>query len=437
MAPLSTLPEPDPGLGKYLYALVERLYPLCRSITGDGLRETLAIVSEYVPLTLREIPTGTRAFDWTVPKEWNVRDAYVKDSADRRVVDFKKNNLHLVSYSVPVRKTLSLDELKAHLHCLPEQPGWIPYRTAYYSEDWGFCLSHDAMQTLEPGTYEVLIDSRLEEGSLTYGEYLLPGRSKDEVILFAHACHPSLCNDNLSGIALLVYLARHLTLGQRLRYSYRFVFAPATIGSVVWLSQNSLGLHKIKHGLVASVVGDPGHLRYKRSRRGDAEIDRAVLQALKDSGKEYEVLEFSPWGYDERQFCSPGIDLPVGRLTRSPNGAYAEYHTSADNLDFVRPEYLADSLHIYTDVLRILENNCYFLNTSPKGEPQLGRRGLYRKMGGQQDIEEHQLALLWVLNLSDGKHSLLDIAERSGLSFKRLCRAVEDLLQCRLLTLAF
>lgn len=215
------------------------------------------------------------------------------------------------------------------------------------------------MQTLEPGDYEVVIDSRLEEGSLTYGEYLLPGLSKDEVIFFAHSCHPSLCNDNLSGIALLAYLARYVTLCQTLRYSYRFIFAPATIGSVAWLSQNRSGLHKIKHGLVASVLGDPGYLRYKRSRGGDAEIDRAVLQALKDSGKKYDVLEFSPWGYDERQFCSPGINLAVGRLTRSPNAGYPEYHTSADNLDLVRPEYLADSLHVYTDVIRIRETTVF------------------------------------------------------------------------------
>lgn len=412
--------------GREAYALIERLYPICRSITGDGVRRTLDILGEHIALERHEVPTGTPVFDWTVPQEWNIRDAYIKATDGRKIVDFKQSNLHVVSYSTAVRARMTLAELRPHLHSLPEHPEWIPYRTAYYTPSWGFCLSHRQLQSLGEGEYEVVIDSQHKDGALSYAECLVPGTSAEEVLVFAHTCHPSLCNDNLSGIGVAVQLAKYLASAQR-RYSYRFVFAPATIGSITWLSRNPALLGRIKHGLVAAVLGDPGVLHYKKSRHGDAEIDRAVHCALRDRGTEFKILDFSPWGYDERQFGSPGVALPVGRLTRTPNGCYPEYHSSADDLTLVRPEYIADSIRAYIEVISILEQNRHCRNLSPQGEPQLGRRGLYRKTGGQQDIPDRELALLWVLNQSDGSQSLLDIAERSGLAFASIAAAAADL----------
>lgn len=419
-------------LGQEMHALIERLYPLCRSITGNGVRDTLKIVKEHIPLELHEIPTGTAVFDWTVPKEWNIRDAYVKDRNGMRVIDFKKHNLHVVGYSIPVHRTMPLAELKTHLYSLPEQPDWIPYRTSYYNESWGFCITHKQLLSLRDGDYEVCIDTTLEPGSLTYGECFIPGETEDEVLFFSHTCHPSLCNDNLAGIALATYLARHLQ-GVKSRYSYRFLFAPATIGSITWLSINAAQLQRVKHGLVMAVLGDAGKMTYKKSRRGDAEIDRAVLHVLQHKQQDFGVLEFSPYGYDERQFCSPGINLPMGRLTRSPNGGYPEYHTSADDLGLMNPAALQDSFATYLAVINVLECNRRYVNLSPMCEPQLGKRGLYSKTGGHKDIGARTLALLWVLNLSDGEHSLLAIAERANLSFDIVSAAADDLRACGLL----
>ncbi len=418
--------------GQDIYKLIEKLFPICRSITGNGVRETLAQVKQHIAVDIKEVPSGTKVFDWTVPREWNVDDAYIKDSAGNRIVDFRDNNLHLVSYSVPVNKKMNLEELKEHLHTDPDHPEWIPYRTSYYNETWGFCLSQNQFQQLSDDEYEVRVDSRLENGSLTYGEYFLPGTTDEEILFFTHLCHPSLCNDNLSGVALTTFLAK-LVESQETRYSYRFVFAPATIGSITWLSQNEKKLGKIKHGLVVAVVGDSGPMTYKRTRAGNAEIDRAVIQVLRDSGDEHEILEFSPYGYDERQFCSPGVNLSVGRLTRTPNGCYPEYHTSADNLDLVKAEALRDSLEKYLKVLEVLESNRTYINMSPKGEPQLGKRGLYRTTGGHQDIATRNLAMLWILNQSDGNHSLLDISEKSGLPYRTLIHAIKDLSECGLI----
>lgn len=419
-------------LGQEMHNLIRRLYPICRSITGDGLRLTLRLIQEIIPLEIHEVKSGTKVFDWTVPKEWNIKDAYVKDASGKRVVDFQKSNLHVVNYSAPVLARKRLTELKEHLFTLPESPDWIPYRTSYYKESWGFCLTHNAYLNLTDDEYEVCIDTSLEDGYLNYGEYLLNGELKDEVIFFSHCCHPSLCNDNLSGIAVMTFLAKYLQ-GYSLRYSYRFIFAPATIGSITWLSLNEKNTSRIKHGLIISNVGDAGRSTYKKSRRGDAEVDRAAIHVLKHSNQEFEVLDFLPYGYDERQFCSPGFNLPVGRLTRSPNGSFPEYHTSADNLDFVKPEFLFDSLCKIVSIINVLESNKEYLNQIPKGEPQLGKRGLYHKMGGFQDVQGAELALLWVLNLSDGQHSLLDIAERANLSFDVVLASAKALLQCRLL----
>ncbi|GAA1726416.1 DUF4910 domain-containing protein [Nonomuraea bangladeshensis] len=416
--------------GEEMHELVRRLYPLCRSITGDGVRSTLAIIGERLPLAVREMPTGSEVLDWTVPKEWNIRDAYVKDASGRRVIDFRESNLHVVGYSVPVSGTYSLAELRPRLHTLPEQPGLVPYRTSYYAETWGFCLSQDALDRLrdEDGPFEVRIDSTLAPGALTYGEYVVPGRLPEEVMISCHVCHPSLANDNLAGIAVAVALALRL---REPRYTYRFLFAPGTIGAITWLARNRSRLHRVAAGLTLACAGDPGALTYKRSRRGDALIDRAVTHVLR--GRPHEVLEFSPYGYDERQFCSPGFDLPFGSLTRTPYAGYPEYHTSGDNPDFVTPQAMEDTLDALTRVVEVLEHERTYVNLSPYGEPQLGRRGLYGSLGGRSDTKQAQMAMLWVLNLSDGEHGLLDIADRSGLPFAAVKAAADSLLDAGLL----
>ena len=411
-------------LGAEMYQLMTELYPICRSITGEGFRESLRLIQKHISLELHEVPSGTQVFDWTVPKEWNVRDAYIKDSRGEKIVDFKSSNLHLLNYSTPIQEVMPLSMLRSHLFSIPEHPDLIPYRTSYYAENWGFCLRHKTLEELEEGDYEVVIDSSLEDGHLTYGEFYLPGETEDEVLLSCHSCHPSLCNDNLSGMVLTTLLAKHLAPLPR-RYSYRFLFIPGTIGSITWLALNENEATRIKHGLVVACVGDPGNMTYKRSRRGDAEIDRAVMHVLKHSGQEYELVDFSPYGYDERQYCSPGFNLPVGSLTRTPHGRYPEYHTSADNLELVQPEFLADSLEKYLAVVAVLEGNRRYLNTNPKCEPQLGRRGLYGAFGGRKDASQYEMAMLWVLNLSDGQSSLLDIADDSGLKFENISEAAD------------
>jgi aminopeptidase-like protein len=405
--------------GEELYKLVAELYPICRSITGDGVRRTLEIVDREVGggLEVTEVPTGTPVLDWTVPREWNVRDAWVADPSGRKVIDFQASNLHLVSYSVPVRATVPLAELREHLFTLPDQPDRIPYRTAYYAERWGFCASQRVVDGLPDGDYEVCVDATLADGHLTYGERLIEGQSTDEVLVSCHVCHPSLANDNLSGIAVASRLARLLAQGPRPRYSYRFLFIPGTIGSITWLARNQDRLDRVRHGLVLSGLGDPGGFTWKRSRRGDTGIDRAMAHVLGRSGRPHQLVDFSPYGYDERQYCSPGFNLPVGRLSRTPFATYPEYHTSADDLDFVGPAQLADSLELCQEVVEVLEGDRTYLNLSPKGEPQLGKRGLYGQIGGRSDAEERQMAMLWVLNLSDGGMSLLEVAERAGLPF--------------------
>lgn len=413
-------------VGGAMHGLMAELYPIFRSITGDGFRATLDIIGRRIPLEVHEVPSGMRVFDWTVPLEWNIRDAYVKDTEGARVIDFRKHNLYVVSYSVPVFATMTLDELKPHLHTLPDHPNWIPYRTSYYKESWGFCLAHNDFMKLGPGNYEVCIDSTLASGSLTYGECYLPGETKDELLVSCHACHPSLANDNLSGIAVAVELAARL-MSRTHRISYRFLFIPGTIGSITWLALNKDTVGAIKHGLVLTCVGDGAPFTYKRSRRGNAEIDRAVAQVLKETGKPHRIIDFYPYGYDERQYCSPGFNLPVGCLMRSQHGTFPEYHTSADDLDFVKPQNLEESLEIVEAALQVLDNCRSYVNQNPKCEPQLGKRGMYQGWAGMPDQKRYELAMLWVLNQSDGEHSLLDVAERSGLPFELIRRAADAL----------
>ena len=409
-----------------MYALAERLYPICRSITGNGLRETLRIIQKEIPLTLHEVASGTAVFDWVVPREWNIRDAYIINSRGEKIVDFQQNNLHVLNYSTPINARMSLAELRPHLFTLPEMPEWIPHRTSYFNDNWGFCITHRLLEAMPDDDYEVVIDSSLEPGSLTYGEFTIPGESEEQILLFAHCCHPSLANDNLSGIAVVVELARILSASSP-RFTYRCVFAPAAIGCITWLSQNQSELRKVKLGMVAALLGDSGQLSYKKTLTGDTLIDRASLHVLRHRNMPFRTIEFSPFGYDERQFASPGINLPVGRLTRTPNGAYPEYHTSADNMSLITPSALADSLAAYCAIFALIENNYVYQSNFPYCEPQLGKRGLYRTTGGHGNPEQRQLAILWVLNQANGKHDLLDIAERADLQFETIASVAEEL----------
>ncbi|MBK3626370.1 DUF4910 domain-containing protein [Streptomyces sp. MBT49] len=418
--------------GEEMHALVERLYPLCRSITGDGVRATLDIVGEYVPLRVHEVPTGTRVLDWTVPQEWNIRDAYVAGPDGHRVVDFAASSLHVLGYSVPVSATMPLAELREHLHTLPDHPSWVPYRTSYYKQQWGFCLAQETLDAMPDGEYEVRIDSTLADGHLTYAEHVVPGQVSDEVIVSCHICHPSLANDNLAGVAVAVSLARALA-ELTPYYTYRFIFAPGTIGAITWLARNAERVERVRHGLVLACAGDRGQVTYKQSRRGDAEIDRVLRHVLKVSERPHRIQEFTPYGYDERQYCSPGFDLGVGSLGRTPYAGYPEYHTSADNPDFVSPEAMEDTLAVCREAFAVLDRNRRYVNLSPYGEPQLGRRGLYDSLGGRSDAQQAQMAMLWVLSLSDGEHSLLDVAERSGLAFDTVAAAADALRDAELI----
>lgn len=421
-----TASDPYRALGEDIYDLAAKLFPICRSITGDGVRETLDILSEIVPFQRHEIATGTAVLDWEIPDEWNISDAYIADRNGNRIIDFRNSNLHVLNYSTPVRTILPLSELKNHIFTLPEQPDLIPYRTSYYQANWGFCMSHRQLLQLEAigGDFEVVIESRLQPGHLTWGEYVHHGSSRNEILLSTHICHPSLANDNCSGLALLTVFARELRK-RKTRCTYRILVAPGTIGALTWLALNEERLSSIKAGLVLSGVGDSSPPTYKRSRRGTARVDRAFEHVLKHSNAAHKIIDFFPYGYDERQFCSPGYDLPVGLFQRGQFGTYPEYHTSADNLSFISSDRLADSYATILDAINIIDRDRLLINLQPKGEPQLGRRGIYGKIGGTANAWRNNLAMLWVLNLSDGKHSLLDIAERADLPFDVVYAAAE------------
>jgi aminopeptidase-like protein len=421
--------------GAESYELMERLFPLCRSLTGAGVLDTLDVLAESVPLQRTEIASGTQIFDWQVPNEWTIRDAYIAKPDGTRVVDLRESSLHVVSYSEPVRARMPLEALRERLHTLPDQPDLIPYRTSYYNRTWGFCLSQRQLDELDDTEYEVVIDSTLAPGHLSYGEVELPGETDDQILISTYICHPSLANDNLSGVAVATMVAKALSERAR-RFTYRILFAPGTIGPLAWLHQNSATLPKVKHGLTVSCIGDSGPFTYKRSRRGDTDADRATILALRDSSTPHRIFDWEPWGGDERQFCSPGFDLPVGCLMRTPHGEFAGYHTSADSLERISRGSLDEAVHVCLSVIDILETNRTYVNLSPYGEPQLGRRGLYRTTGGAVQTPDDERALLWVLNLSDGTASLRDVASRSGLPYATILRAAERLERAELLELA-
>ena len=416
---MTSVAEED--LGAQLYALVAELYPIPRSLTGDGVRATLDVVRRHLAVDTVEVPSGTPVLDWTVPDEWNLRRAYVARADGSRVFDTATDtSLRVLGYSQPVQTTVDRQELLDRVHTTAAKPDAIPYRTSYYAPTWGFCATEAEQAALDEDRYEVLIDATLGPGSLTYGEVVIPGQVEDEVLLTAHTCHPELANDNCSGIAVLALAGRRLA-ARNPRFTYRLLFAPGTIGAITWLARNPERVQRIAHGIVLAGVGDRGDLSYQRSRDGDAPVDRAAAHVLRHAGGR--VTDFSPWGYDERQFNSPGFALPVGRLSRTPHGTYPEYHTSADDLSFVSPGALADSLGALERILAVIEGDGAWRNLAPMGEPQLGRRGLYDDVGGRPDQGDLKLALLWVLNLSDGAHTLLDVAERAGLPFGVIAEA--------------
>lgn len=406
------------------FSLMEDLVPICRSISGNGLRQTLRRIQQEIPLSIEEVPTGTSVLDWTVPEEWNIEDAYVASATGGRLIDFRECSLHLVNYSVPVRATLTRQELESHLHSLPGRREAIPYKTAYYSRDWGFCLSQKQREELGEGPFEVLIDSSLKPGSVSLGECRLEGTTEDEVLFSTHCCHPYMANDNLSGIAIATGLAKALSRMKR-RMTYRFLFLPGTIGAISWLARNDVS--KVKAGLVLSCLGDQGGFTYKRTFHGAAHTDRVVEGVLRRSGTKYAIQDFHPYGYDERQFNSPGFRLPVGCFMRTPHGRFPEYHTSADNLEFLSRNSIYESYRILCDVIDAIEADVFYENLSPYGEPQLGRRGLY----GVSELERD--AMLWMLSASDGTRSLLGIAEKSELEVRCLREAAEKLVAAGLL----
>ena len=405
------------------YKLVEKLFPLCRSITGKGTRDTLRIISEILPLRIKNIPTGKKVFDWTIPKEWNITDAYIMNSRGKKIIDFRNSNLHVVNYSKPIDEYLSLEELTPKLYFIKDNPDAVPYRTSYYKEDWGFCLSYNQFKILTEDTYHVVINSTLEKGNLNYGEYFIAGKLKDEILFSTHICHPSMCNDNLSGISVAVAIAKYISSFQFRKYSYRFIFIPATIGAISWLSQNEDKLSNIKAGLVLALLGDNGKFNFKKSKLDDSIINRVFNLLYNNEIDDLNILNFTPYGYDERQYCSPGINLPIGRLTRTPNGEFIEYHTSKDDLNFINADNLDKSIDLIKKVISIIERNSLYINDFPKGEPQLGRRGLYSSVAG--NIKDLELAMLWVLNNADGNNDLVDIANMSKIRFDLISKAAE------------
>ena len=434
-----------------MYSLMVELFPICRSITGNGVRQSHKIIEKQIKLQTFEIPSQTQVFDWVVPKEWNISDAYIKDQNGNKIIDFHKSNLHVLNYSIPINKKLTLDELKPHLYSIPSQPDVIPYRTSYFKEDWGFCLSHKQLLELTDGIYEVFIDSTLHDGSLTYSELYLKGKKTDEILISCYTCHPSLCNDNLSGVVLTTLLAKYLS-SIELNYSYRFLFIPETIGSITWLSKNEKKLDKIKYGLVVTCVGDSGRFTYKKTRQGNTELDKIIINMLKNSNSDYTILDFFPFGSDERQFCSPGFNLPVGSLMRTMYTMYPEYHTSADNLEFVKKVNFSDSLLKYLSVIFAIDNSetqkskniehknqhksqseeIYYMSLNPKCEPHLSKYDLYKSIGDGTNDEEKQ-SILWILNLSDGQNSLSDISEKSNIKFEIIKTAANRLLEKNLI----
>ena len=409
-----------------LRRLLEELFPLHRTHAGPGLRATLALIGAVIPLEVHEVASGTRVFDWVVPQEWRIREAWVADTSGRRVIDYADSNLHIVGHSLPISERMPRERLLEHLHTRSDQPDVIPYRTSPYHDDWGFCTRHADVAGLTDDEYEVRIDAERFDGSMSYGETVLPGTTDREIVVSTHACHPSLANDNTSGLVVSTFLAAAIAARPR-RHTFRFLFMPGTIGSIAWLAANQERVGSIRHGIVVAGVGDAGTHTYQQTFAGDAVVDRAMAIALRDRAEPHRVEPFKPWGYDERQYNSPGFRLPFGRISRTPHGEYPAYHTSADDLDFVTDASLVGTLELLLDVVDILEAERPLTSTSPYGEPRLGDRGLMSTVSGRTAVTADENARLWIMAMADGQHGLLDVAERSGLPFASIAAATAEL----------
>lgn len=413
----------------------DKLWPITRSLTGNGNRVSLQILSEIIPLDIREVPSGSKCFDWKVPPEWNIREAWIKDELGNEIINFRNNNLHILGYSESFEGELTYDELKDHLYTLPDQPDLIPYLTSYYSRRWGFCLSHNEFQKLDKSAkYQVKIDADLDEnGSMTISDLVLKGKTDQEILFTTYICHPSLANNELSGPLVTAFIYDELK-DKDLFYTYRFVFVPETIGSICYLSLHGGYLKKnLVGGFVVTCIGDKGNFTYKKSRRGNSFTDRAVNIVLSQTEKEYKILPYSPIGSEERQYCSPGLNLPVGSLMRTKYGLYPEYHTSADNKDFISFDAMEKSVVKYLEIVKIMENNKKYINLFPNCEPQLGKRGLYPSLGSQKQKAIEIEAMMWILNLADGKHDLIDIIELSNINYEVIINTVNNLLRKEIL----
>ena len=420
-------------LANDIATIFDRLWPILRSITGVGVRQTHNILSEIVKLERHEIPTGTQVFDWTIPKEWVVHEAYVISPKGQRILDVKENNLHLLNYAAPFQGVVSKLDLEQHLYSIPEKPTAIPYVTSYYAPRWGFCLSQSEREALPEGDYKVVIDTEMIEGSLTLSEAVLLGESEQEVLISTYTCHPSLANNELSGPLVAAFLYKKLAALEQRRLTYRFVFLPETIGAIAYLHLRGEHLKKnLVAGYVLTCIGDAGAFTYKRSRQRTSLADRAAEHVLKHLDKPSKVIDFSPLGSDERQYCSPGFNLPIGSLMRSMYGTFPEYHTSLDNREFISFEAMAESVEVYFKIMLALENNLIYNNLFPYGEPQLGKRGLYETIG-RNTIPELSSAVFWLLNFADGEHDLLSICEKSGFNIELLGQAARACLQNGLL----
>lgn len=423
-------------LEKEIEEYFDKLWPINRSLTGNGNRESLKIIKEIVDLNISEIPSGTKCFDWTVPPEWNVNEAWVKDCSGQKIINFALSNLHLVGYSEPFHGTLSLSELKQHLYSLPDQPDLIPYTTSYYKRRWGFCISHNQLQQLKDEEYEVFINSTLDDnGSMTIADAIIHGKHEKEILFATYICHPSMANNELSGPLVSSFIYQLLKKREEsLKYTYRFVFAPETIGSIYYLSKHGLHLKEnLEAGFVVTTVGDSGHFTYKRSRSENSLTNRAVETILSHSEAAYKVEDFFPMGSDERQYCSPGFNLPVGSLMRTRYGKYKEYHTSGDDKSFISFEAMADTIEIYLKVVELIENNCKPVNLLPDCEPQLGKRGLYPDISSSSEKTKIVEAIQWVLNYSDGLHDTIDIINKSKLKPSLIYSAIRSLNEAGLL----
>lgn len=414
----------------------DRLWPICRSITGNGLRESLSILSEIIPLAITEVPSGTAVFDWEVPNEWNIRDAYILTPDGKKICDFKVNNLHVLNYSTPVDREMTFEELDAHLHSIPGMPDAVPYLTSYYSERWGFCISHREREQLpKNGMYTVKIDSTLAPGALTYGQCVLPGDTDEEILLSTYVCHPSMANNELSGPLVTAFLYQKLAALPSRRYTYRFVFAPETIGVIAFLASTGQHLREKLHaGYVVTCVGDAGDFTYKRSKDAPHDADRIAEHVLRYSGSPHKVIDFAIGGSDERQYCSPGFNLPVGSLMRTMYQRFPEYHTSLDNKDFISFDAMLGTIDMYFDVMQVHEWNRRYVNMSPYGEPQLGKRGLYPAIGGQKQRAEELSRRLHLLAWTDGTIDLVSIAEKAGEHALHFVPTIRELQAAGLLT---